>query len=84
MGFVLCVSEYSPISVFCISMAILNPIFDYSLWIIFSLFVGIALTLDLGVLTKSTSILKGREQTFPKKEKRNCSNSKRKMNQIIP
>ncbi len=50
-------------------MAILNPIFDYSLWIIFSIFVGVALALDLGVLTKAAFILKERLQTSQKKEK---------------
>ncbi|MDN5847850.1 MAG: hypothetical protein L0H53_16430 [Candidatus Nitrosocosmicus sp.] len=34
------------------------PLFDYSLWILFSLFVGIALALDLGLLTKITSIIR--------------------------
>lgn len=34
------------------------PLYDYSLWILFSLFVGIALALDLGLLTKITSIMR--------------------------
>lgn len=33
------------------------PAFDYSLWIIFSIFVGVALALDLGLLTKITSVI---------------------------
>ena len=34
------------------------PLFDYTLWILFSLFVGIALALDLGLLTKITSMIR--------------------------
>ena len=36
------------------------PLFDYTLWILFSLFVGIALALDLGLLTKITSMIRFR------------------------
>ena len=43
-------------------MALPMPLFDYSLWILFSLFVGIALALDLGLLTKFTSIIKTRRK----------------------
>lgn len=38
------------------------PAFDYSLWIIFSIFVGVALALDLGLLTKITSIINYRRR----------------------
>ena len=34
------------------------PLFEYTLWILFSLFVGIALALDLGLLTKITSMIR--------------------------
>ena len=38
------------------------PLFDYTLWILFSLFVGIALALDLGLLTKITSMIRFRSK----------------------
>lgn len=38
------------------------PSFDYSLWVIFSIFVGVALALDLGLLTKITSIINYRHR----------------------
>lgn len=43
-------------------MILSMPSFDYSLWIIFSIFVGVALALDLGLLTKITSIINYRHR----------------------
>ena len=50
-------------------MVFANPVFDYSLWIVFSLFVGIALALDLGLLTKIASVFRNRPISNLNKER---------------
>ncbi len=53
------------------------PLFDYTLWILFSLFVGIALALDLGLLTKITSMIRFRTKQSEIMHKENKEEQKK-------